>query len=269
MKKPILTLLCFFAALQFSMAQPNAEQLINQLIEEYKKDPASVFKKYASDDFIFITAQGVFWDKAQTIKAVSSAKLDDFNISEKKFKTFGNTIILTAINSSKWVRSNTVNNYKDAMTYNFQKNGNEIKWISGQHSLITDQNRNKALFREKVQMQNEGKAVDYAKYYAESHEIKGIGKGPKAAEAHAKIYQDTFPDMQLNILELFAEGDLVMARCEATGTHKGDALGFPATGKTIKTAHWTINKFNAEGKITESWNLNDDMSVMKQLGIIK
>jgi predicted ester cyclase len=129
--------------------------------------------------------------------------------------------------------------------------------------------RNKALFREKVALDNAGKAVDYAKYYAESHEIKGIGKGPKGVEAHAKLFKDTFPDMQQTILELIAEGDLVMARCEATGTHKGDALGFPATGKTMKAKHWTINRFDAEGKITESWNLNDDLSVMKQLGVIK
>jgi predicted ester cyclase len=269
MKKTILTLLCFLAIIQLAMAQTNDEQLINKLFEDYKTDPASVFKKYASDDFTFITAQGDFWDKARAIQAVSSAKLDAFNISEKKIKTVGNTIILTGINSSKWVMGNTVINYKDALTYNFQKKGKEIKWISGQHSLITDQNRNKALFREKVALDNAGKAVDYTKFYAESHDIKGIGKGPKAVAAHAKMYKDTFPDMQQIILELIAEGDLVMARCEATGTHKGDALGFPATGKTMKTAHWTINRFDAEGKITESWNLNDDMSAMKQLGIIK
>jgi predicted SnoaL-like aldol condensation-catalyzing enzyme len=129
--------------------------------------------------------------------------------------------------------------------------------------------RNKAAFREKVALQNAGKAIDFTKYYAESFEVKGIGKGPKAAETHAKLYIDTFPNMQLTILELIAEGDLVMARCEATGTHKGSALGFAPTGKIFKSPHWTINRFNAEGKIVESWNLNDDMSVMKQLGILK
>jgi predicted ester cyclase len=131
--------------------------------------------------------------------------------------------------------------------------------------------RNKALFREKVQIANEGMAVNYAKYYADSHEVAGIGKRPKAVEILSKKYTDTFPDMKLEILELIAEGDLVMARCIATGTHKGDGigLGIPATGKPMKTAHWTINKFNAEGKITESWSLNDTMTVMQQLGAFK
>lgn len=60
-----------------------------------------------------------------------------------------------------------------------------------------------------------------------------------------------------------------MARCEATGTQKGEMNGIQPTGKTGKIAHYTINSFNAEGKIIESWNLNDTFSMMQQLGIIK
>ena len=129
--------------------------------------------------------------------------------------------------------------------------------------------RNKALYRELNQLANDGKLAESCKYYAESHEIKGIGKGPKAVEASALGYRKTFPDLNIRIIELIAEGDLVMARCEATGTQKGEMNGIPATGKMGKIAHWTINRFNEEGKITESWNLNDTMSMMKQLGVIK
>ncbi len=131
----------------------------------------------------------------------------------------------------------------------------------------TKTDRNKAIYRELNQAANAGK-IDYSKYYAESFEEKGI-KGPKAAEANSAGYTKTFPDLQIRIIELIAEGDLVMARCEATGTQKGEMAGVPATNKTIKVAHWTINRFNAEGKIIESWNLNDNMSVMQQLGVLK
>ena len=129
--------------------------------------------------------------------------------------------------------------------------------------------RNKALYRELNQLANDGKITESAKYYAESHENKGIGKGPKAYETYALGFRKIFPDLNVRIIELIAEGDLVMARCEATGTQKGEMEGIPATGKNIKIAHWTINRFDEEGKITESWNLNDNMSIMKQLGIIK
>lgn len=129
--------------------------------------------------------------------------------------------------------------------------------------------RNKAIYRELNQLVNDGKLTESSKYYAESHEIKGIGKGPKASEIYALSFRKTFPDLNIRIIELIAEGDLVMARCEASGTQKGEMNGIPATGKTGKIAHWTINRFNEEGKITESWNLNDNLSMMQQLGIMK
>ena len=108
--------------------------------------------------------------------------------------------------------------------------------------------RNKALYRELNQLANDGKIMESSMYYAESHEIKGIGKGPKAVETYALGFRKSVPDMNVRIIELIAEGDLVMARCEASGTQKGEMDGSPATGKTGKIAHWTINRFNEEGK---------------------
>ena len=129
--------------------------------------------------------------------------------------------------------------------------------------------RNKAIYRELNKAANEQNLAAYGKFYADSFEIKGLGKGHEAAIANAKRYWATFPDLQIKILELIAEGDLVMARCEATGTQKGEMNGVVPTGKVMKIAHWTINRFNDEGKITESWNLNDSLSLMQQLGAIK
>lgn len=135
--------------------------------------------------------------------------------------------------------------------------------------MITPKDRNKALFREVKQLGNERKPIDYAKYYAESFEIKGIGKRPNAAEAYSNAFLKAFPDLQIKIIELIAEGDLVFARCEATGTQKGELNGIPPTGKAGKIAHWIVNRFNDEGKIVESWNLNDNLSMMQQLGILE
>ena len=129
--------------------------------------------------------------------------------------------------------------------------------------------RNKAIYRELNKAANEQNLAAYGKFYAESFEMKGIGKGPEAAIANAKRHLATFPDLQINILEIIAEGDLVMARCEATGTHKGEMNGIAPTGKVGKIAHWTVNRFDSQGKITESWNLNDNLSMMRQLGALK
>lgn len=269
MKNLTITLLCFIAAIQFSFAQSNVEDLINKLIEEYRQDPALVVKKYAIDDFVFINAEGGFWNKKTTLNAVSFNKLEDVVYTEKKFRPTGDIVIFTGINQSKWNRGGTIINYKDAFTYTFQIKGNDIKWLSAQHSLVTPKDRNKALYKEINMLVNERKLVEASKYYSDSHEIKGIGKGPKALEIFNQKTIDAFPDLQIKIIELIAEGDLVFARCEATGTHKGELNGILPTGKSAKIAHWTVNRFNAEGKIIESWNLNDNLSMMQQLGILK
>lgn len=51
--------------------------------------------------------------------------------------------------------------------------------------------RNKALYRELTQLANDGKLAESIKYYAESHEIKGIGKRPKAVETYGLGYRKT------------------------------------------------------------------------------
>ncbi|CAH0997775.1 hypothetical protein EMA8858_03909 [Emticicia aquatica] len=269
MKKLIISALCFIAAIQFSFAQSNVEQLLSKLEEEYRQDPATFFKKHAADDFVFINAEGGSWDKNKTIQSVSRGKLEEVSLSDKTYKTFGNITIVNGINKSRWNFGQVTVNYTDAFTYIYQINGNDVKWISAQHSLVTPKDRNKAIYREMNQAFNKRQISDFGKYYADSFEIKGIGKGPKALEEFYKKNLTGFPDLQINIIEIIAEGDLVFARCENTGTQTGEFNGIKPTGKSGKVSHWTVNRFNAEGKMIEGWNLNDNLSMMQQLGVIK
>lgn len=269
MKKLIITLLCFIAAIQFSFAQSNIEKLLDKAIEEYSQNPAAAIQKYGSDDFTFINAEGNMLNKAQTVRVASAGKLEEVKFTDRNIKTYGNITIVKGINTARWNIGGTIINYKDAFTYIYQINGNDIKWLSAQHSLVSPKDRNKAIYREMNQAFNKRQVSDFGKYYADSHEVKGNGKGPKAIEEFYRINLKGFPDLQINIIELIAEGDLVFARCENTGTHKGEFNGIAPTGKTGKIAHWTVNRFNAEGKIVESWNLNDNLSMMQQLGILK
>lgn len=269
MKKLIISTLCFLAAIQFSFSQSNIEKLLDKTAEEYSQNPAATIQKYGSDDFTFIDAEGRVLNKAETIRVSSAGKLEDVKFTDRNIKTYGNITIVKGINTSRWNIRGTIINYKDAFTYIYQINGNDIKWLSAQHSLVTPKNRNKARFREMQQLANERKLIDFSKYYADSYEVKGLGKGPKAAEAVRDSYLKAFPDLTIKIIEVIAEGDLVFARCEATGTQKGEMNGIPPTGKTGTVAHWTINRYNSEGKIVEAWNLNDNLSMMQQLGVIK
>jgi steroid delta-isomerase-like uncharacterized protein len=77
-----------------------------------------------------------------------------------------------------------------------------------------------------------------------------------------------FPDMVASIDMFVAEGDIVVTRWSATGTHRGDFLGFPPTGTPIVTSGIVISRF-ANGRIVEDWATWNALDVLRDLGVIK
>ena len=72
-----------------------------------------------------------------------------------------------------------------------------------------------------------------------------------------------FPNFEYTNEDTIAEGDKVVTR----GTHEGDFMGIPATGRTVEIAVKHIARISA-GKMVEHWGLIDRLSMMQQLGII-
>ena len=101
-----------------------------------------------------------------------------------------------------------------------------------------------------------------------SHDTKGdqrgIEDGPKAA---FELFKDGFPDLHIAIEDMVAQGDRVAIRWTATGTHTGELMGIPATGKKICVTGIDINRI-AGGKIVEHWGNFDQMGMMQQLGVV-
>jgi predicted ester cyclase len=81
------------------------------------------------------------------------------------------------------------------------------------------------------------------------------------------MYLKAFPDMKVSITHLVAEGDLVLIHHLTTGTHKGDFMGMPATGKAVKFDEMHLVRF-ANGKVIEHWGVEDTMTMMQQLGLM-
>jgi steroid delta-isomerase-like uncharacterized protein len=81
------------------------------------------------------------------------------------------------------------------------------------------------------------------------------------------MYRSAFPDMRVTIEDLVAEGDKVAARWSVTGTHRGELMGIPATGKRVTVTGIEINRF-AGGKLVEHWESFDQLSMMQQLGVV-
>ncbi len=76
-----------------------------------------------------------------------------------------------------------------------------------------------------------------------------------------------FPDMHITIDDMIAEGDRVVTRITARGTHQGEFMGMPPTGKQITLTSFDIVRV-VGGKQVEHWGQMDMMGLMQQLGVM-
>jgi len=74
------------------------------------------------------------------------------------------------------------------------------------------------------------------------------------------------PDMQLPIEDVIAEGEKVLVRLRVKGTHGGDLMGVPATGRKIDIAVLDLFQIR-EGKLIEHWALLDNLGLLRQIGV--
>ena len=95
----------------------------------------------------------------------------------------------------------------------------------------------------------------------------GIPPGREAPKVLFTMLRSAFPDLKATIEHLIAEGDEVVLHMTWTGTHEGEFMGIPPTGKRI-----SINVIDilgmAEGKCVEHWGVMDSMAMMQQLGVV-
>jgi steroid delta-isomerase-like uncharacterized protein len=95
----------------------------------------------------------------------------------------------------------------------------------------------------------------------------GMQHGLTGHNAIVALFKASFPDMQWRITEMVAEGDRVVARTTMEATHAGDFFGIPPTGKRVSVDGIHILRI-ADGRIAEHWGNNDDLGLMRQLGVI-
>jgi steroid delta-isomerase-like uncharacterized protein len=77
-----------------------------------------------------------------------------------------------------------------------------------------------------------------------------------------------FPDLQVTVEDLIAEGDKVAGRNTVTGTHQGQYMGLAPTGRSVTYNEIFIFRV-VNGRIAETWGVVDVLSQMQQLGVIR
>ena len=81
------------------------------------------------------------------------------------------------------------------------------------------------------------------------------------------VFRSAFPDLQVTTEEIIAEGDKVVSRWTARGTHQGELMSIAPTGKEVTITGIDVLRI-AEGKVVERWAEGNDLEMMQQLGVV-
>jgi steroid delta-isomerase-like uncharacterized protein len=135
--------------------------------------------------------------------------------------------------------------------------------------MSTEENKN--LVRRYQEAYNTGKLDELDSILAPNlishNHLPGVPTGLAGAKMVHQGLLTSFPDSKTTIEDLVAEGDRVVMRGTATGTHKGPFGGAPPTGKSFKVTTMSVFRI-ANGKIVEHWGVVDGTGVMQQLGLM-
>jgi steroid delta-isomerase-like uncharacterized protein len=131
---------------------------------------------------------------------------------------------------------------------------------------------NKQLFRRLIEeVANQGKIAVVDELVTadviEHEEIPGIPRTREGVKQAFTLFRTAFPDLQVTIEDMVAEGDTVVARETWRGTHHGAFMEIPPTGKQVQFAAMDIVRI-ANGKMVEHWGQTDSLGMLQQLGAI-
>lgn len=104
--------------------------------------------------------------------------------------------------------------------------------------------------------------------FVEHEEEPGVPPTKEGVLEFFRMLRTAFPDLHMNVEDVIASGDKAVARLRTTGTHQGDFMGVPATGKRVDVQVIDIMRFDDAGLVCEHWGLTDVMSMMQQLGVV-
>jgi len=98
--------------------------------------------------------------------------------------------------------------------------------------------------------------------------LPGLAPTKAGVKAFFRMYIAAFPDLRMDAEDVLTSGDKVVARSRATGTHQGEFMGIPATGKAVDVQLIDIIRFGDDGLAYEHWGVFDTMTMMQQLGAV-
>lgn len=107
-----------------------------------------------------------------------------------------------------------------------------------------------------------------ASNYLARNAAPGQPPGRQGLKQAVAMFRDAFPDLQGTIEDIVAEGDRVVTRWTARGTHRGEFMSIAPTNKQMSMTGISITRL-ADGKIVEDWTQEDALGMLQQLGVVQ
>jgi len=104
--------------------------------------------------------------------------------------------------------------------------------------------------------------------FVEHEEFPGLPPGKEAPRFFVTMLREAFPDVSVTVEDIIVEDNKVVSRFRLSGTHQGEFMGIPPTGKKINVQAIDILAYR-DGKLIEHWAVTDQMAMMQQLGVIE
>jgi steroid delta-isomerase-like uncharacterized protein len=118
---------------------------------------------------------------------------------------------------------------------------------------------------------NERKLEQIDKIFTEDYIYHGAAgqdvRGREGLKQFLTVYFNAFPDLHAEVEDIFGEGDKILSRAMCRGTHKGNLMGIPPTGKQVAIRVICADRLSGQ-RVAESFELPDLFGMMQQLGAI-
>jgi steroid delta-isomerase-like uncharacterized protein len=101
--------------------------------------------------------------------------------------------------------------------------------------------------------------------FVEREEFPGISQDKEGMRQFVTIFRTAFPGMRMEAHEVLVDSDLACVRGTVSGTHEGDFMGMPPSGKRFEVTGFDLIRLR-DGQVIEHWGLMDAMKMMQQLG---
>jgi predicted ester cyclase len=102
----------------------------------------------------------------------------------------------------------------------------------------------------------------------DAHTPGGAFYGSHGLKEHFSVLHAAIPDARIAIEDMRAEGDRTVVRFTLSGTHGGDLMSIPPTGRSVRFSAFLLSRF-AGNRIVEQWGIADLLSLLQQIGIVR